>query len=152
MFNKQTKQSFTLIELLVAMAVIAILLGIGVVGISIVQRNARDTLRINKLKEIDISINGALASGKALPQYFYANVNNTSNQIYDTTSGIRVSLPDFLNRGASQPGGSWIDATTESTTAYCYWRVDTQFVIGVQLESGQIVFRSNSGYNFLQTD
>lgn len=53
----QTKsKAFTLVELLVAMAIIGIILGLALFGISAAQRNARDTQRRAAIQDINAGI------------------------------------------------------------------------------------------------
>lgn len=52
----KSKSGFTIIELLVSMLIIAMLLGLGVFGLRIMQQTGRDSQRQTKLAEIKQSI------------------------------------------------------------------------------------------------
>lgn len=137
----KSKQAFTLVELLVAMAIIAILLGLAVFGISVVQQNARDTQRRSKVNDIEIALNGMIASGQALPSSFAA-VDTTAIIIGSST----VQLPGHLQRPTGDlPGAS---ETSVSQTDYCYGRDTTLYAVGVELESGAYYHKTNSGATY----
>lgn len=147
-----TYKSFTLVELLVAMAVIAILVGLSVFGISVVQANARDTARRNKLKEIEIVLNGVIASGLTLPGGFAGSgiPQNTSSILYFPVSQGNTSmpLPDFLNRGAPDYKNEYFTSSGPTATDYCFQRVGLIYIVGLQLENGSWATKSNtSDYN-----
>lgn len=56
MSENKDKKSFTLLELLVAITIIAVLIGLGVGAINLIQAHARDTQRINDIKQLITAI------------------------------------------------------------------------------------------------
>lgn len=139
------KKAFTLVELLVAMAIIAILLGLSVVGITIVQQNARDTQRRSTVNSIEIALNGRIAGGTALPADFTVATNaaNTTSNVYlSATSSITLS--GSMVRGASP----FTTDTTATVTDYCYGMSGSIYVVGVNLEGGGFFAKTNSGATF----
>lgn len=141
----KAKKAFTLVELLVAMAIIAILLGLAVFGITIVQQNARDTQRRSKVNDVEIALAGQLAAGNSLPTAFTvaANAGNTATAAYVNAS-LTVQLPAPLSRGATP----FTNATNTAQTNYCYGVSGSLYVVGVSLEGGGVYFKSNSGATY----
>lgn len=139
------KKAFTLVELLVAMAIIAILLGLSVVGITIVQQNARDTQRRSTVNSIEIALNGQIAGGTALPSAFTvaANAGNTTSAVYVSPT-TTITLSGSMVRGASP----FTNATSATQTNYCYGMSGSIYVVGVNLEGGGTFFKTNSGGTF----
>lgn len=135
----ENKKAFTLVELLVAMAIIAILLGLAVFGITIVQQNARDTQRRSKVNDVEIALNGLIASSITLPANFTAGTATTI-----TAGSTTIQLPGALSRSAS---ATWVDDTTSAITDYCYGNTSgtSLYVVGATLEGGGTYFKSNSG-------
>lgn len=64
---KRPRSAYTLIEISVVLAVVAVLLGLGVFGISILQSNGRDTQRKAKLAEINSAIDYYLRIYNRIP-------------------------------------------------------------------------------------
>lgn len=154
--SSKAKKSFTLVELLVAMAIMAILMGLAVYGVTVVQQNVRDTARINKIKEFDVALNGELASGRSLPYTFTANGGfgtATLAYSYSPNGRVQIQLHGHLQRG--EPSGAvtplyFVTDTSPTSTNYCYSLTGTPnnvwiYVIGVKLESGKYFFRTNTG-------
>lgn len=130
------QKAFTLVELLVAMAVIAVLLGLAVFGITIVQQNARDTQRRAIINDIEIAINSAIVSGTSLPSSFTAGAQTL------TIGGASVPLSGSLQRVAS--GDTTTAATSSTLTDYCYGTSGSTYVVGLQLESGSYYYVTNA--------
>ena len=145
------KKAFTLVELLVAMAIIAILLGLSVVGITIVQQNARDTQRRAKVSDMEIAITGQLVSQQNLPYSFKTAVNlaNTETAVY-VSPNLTIQLTGSLRR--EKNGAEFTMDTNSSRTDYCYNIEGNLYVIGVALEGGSFFFKTNSGYTYNSFD
>jgi prepilin-type N-terminal cleavage/methylation domain-containing protein len=139
------KKAFTLVELLVAMAIIAILLGLAVFGISVVQQNARDTQRRAKINDFEIALNGLLTSSAALPTDLSTGDNASSTDSVEITDSMSISLDGSLVRGSD-----FTTATTASVTNYCYGQGGTTYVVGVQLEGGGWYFKTNTGQEYTE--
>src|SRR5690606_3518462 len=135
-------KAFTLVELLVAMAIIAILLALSVFGLSVLQQNARDTLRRSKVSEIEIAVAGLIAAQQPIPTSF-PDSDTTAITIGDEV----IPLPDILAR---QDTDLPSDAeTTASITDYCYGSIGNNlYVIGVKLEGGTFYYATNSGATY----
>lgn len=129
------KKSFTLIELLVAMAVIAVLLGLGVFGINIVQQNARDTQRRKMLDNFKVALIASYSSGSSVPFNFGPY---TFNSLY--IGGSLLKLEGALARVDTA------QSTTSSGTSYCYGAnpLGQTFVVGVDLEIGDSIYVTNT--------
>jgi type IV pilus assembly protein PilE len=95
MFKMQKKLSaFTLLELMVTMAIIGVLIGLAVFGISVAQRNSRDTSRKAALQSINVAI-----------QDFYTKNNNYPGYLYfNGAGGINVCASNAV--GSCSPAGS----------------------------------------------
>lgn len=142
-------KAFTLVELLVAMAIIAILLGLSIIAINIVQRNARDMVRMQKVKEIETQINGLIANKGGNWGVTFSSLQYDPNTgSFAQGGGLTINLPDFLNRGTwNHAWHAWDDPTDALTTNYCIgtsWYAPV-YVVGVALESGENFFRTNNG-------
>lgn len=124
---KRTKNAFTLIELAIGMAVIAVLITLGIVGIGIVQVNARDAERTTSIAEITNIINDYRKQFLSLP--LKANVVFSNSQL------SIVSFKNYALKGFLSPGSS----TNSSRTRYYYNIIgNSDYVLCVQLESGSI--------------
>jgi len=141
----ERKKAFTLVELLVAMAVIAILLGLAVFGITVVQQNARDTQRRTMVNDIEIALNSQIAAGQALPSNFPGNETTSI-----TIGGSTITLNAPLTRPATD-GAATLD-TTSSVTDYCYGVSGNSYVVGVDLEAGGLFFKTNTGGTYSNFD
>ena len=136
------KKAFTLVELLVAMAIIAILLGLSVVGITIVQQNARDTQRRSMVNSIEITLNSMIAAGNSVPSTFSGGAANTLT----ATNFQTINLVAPLVRNATNPFVA--GPTSAAITNYCYGGTGSIYVVGVELEGGGFFSKTNSGGTF----
>lgn len=167
-YRFNSKESFTLVELLIVMAIVAVLMGIAIYGITIVQRNTRDTARRSKLNEINIYYTELASRGNTglscmpgggncggLGAYnHYSKPTNSETLIYFPPAfGFTINIPDFLHREYDVTNSPSI-ATTSVSTNYCSSGDQSQvlYVIGVQLESGSWYIKTNSGYNYVANE
>lgn len=126
MIVKETK-AFTLIELVIGMAVIAVLMFLGLLGVSLLQKTSRDTQRTTKLAEISNIINDYKRKNQSVPDILDVTFASGKFQIRNFES---LDLEGFLAPG---------NPTTEEKTRYFYRDVTNQnFLLCVQLESGGI--------------
>ncbi len=124
---KRNKRAFTLIELTIGMAVIAVLITLGIVGIGIVQKNARDVERSNSIASITTILNDYRKQFLSLP--LKANVVFSNGQV------SIVGFKNFPLKGFLSPTSS----TDNNGTRYYYNNIsNSDYVLCVQLESGSI--------------
>lgn len=133
------KSGFSMVELIIVMAIIAVLLSISGFGITILQRNSRNTQRIATITEIK----------KAIEEYYLKygkypdDITNNSDFSYDKSSGILtldkggIEKTINLNKTGLTPSNT---TTTRDTTNYCYEKGTNanfsigKYKLGVQLE------------------
>jgi prepilin-type N-terminal cleavage/methylation domain-containing protein len=127
--NKQS--GFTLVELLVAMAIIAVLIGLAVGAISLVQRVSRDTQRRNAVAEINAQLNAYYGTNSRYPDSATAGSS-------DPTRIRRVGTDIVVGTGVVSPGGAAsAGAATDTTqTQYCYELQTNGYLLGSLLEDG----------------
>ncbi len=127
---KKTFRGFSLVELLVAMAIIGVLLGLVVFGISTAQLNSRDAQRRQKLADFQIAITDHQGRTNAYPTFSGAPTIMT---VGTTTVGL-AGPTQWQATGTTAPGAT----STANTTSYCYATNTTNFVyiVGAKLESG----------------
>ena len=98
------KRAFTIIELLIVMAVIGILITLAVVGISALQRSQRETMRLNDMRNIKVSLTD-----------FYTKYRN-----YPPSYDYLVISPDWYlcikDWSVANGGNAGIDSTCNATT------------------------------------
>jgi prepilin-type N-terminal cleavage/methylation domain-containing protein len=89
----EKKKGFSLVELLVAMAIIAVLISIAAYGISILQRNSRNTMRRKEVDNIRLTITEAeLNTNQRVTE-----ITNTGNSIsLNAGSGDSNSIGTYL--------------------------------------------------------
>jgi prepilin-type N-terminal cleavage/methylation domain-containing protein len=133
-------KAFSLVELLVAMAIIAVLLGLVGYGISVAQRNSRDTQRRQTVNDIKLGLEDYL-----IREYFYPD--NPDQQLCNGVENLVIKL-----RGDRQPIEIAVsgptkasDETTVRSTRYCY-RPDDEggYFLGALLENGEWYDASSS--------
>jgi prepilin-type N-terminal cleavage/methylation domain-containing protein len=117
------RRAFTLVELMVAMAIIAVLLGMTVFGISAAQRVLRDNQRRKAVEDVALVLNEYLATFSEYPD----DITFTSNTVTVAT-GYTVSLTGIAQAATT---------TDASQTAYCYELSTDGYKLGVVLESGE---------------
>ena len=100
-----TLKAFTFIELIVGMAVIAVLITLGLGGISILQQNARDTERTNTLSSIANLINDGKVLGLFIGRTEYGPraLGNRSIIVKPTEKETHENLNTKLKRTEIMP-------------------------------------------------
>ncbi len=119
----ERNKAFTLVELMVAMAIIAVLLGMTVFGISAAQRVLRDNQRRKAVEDIALVLNEYLATYSEYP-----------DDITFTSSTVTIATGyDATLNGIAQAATT----TDAAQSAYCYELVSDGYKLGVVLESGE---------------
>jgi type II secretory pathway pseudopilin PulG len=117
----------SLLELIIIMAIISVLVGLGLVGLRILQTNDRDTQRITKLAEIKTVVNNYYLTKSRYPasadfQFVSAEQLRIGNQF--------VALPGLLKRSSSP--------TSTASETYYYYEVRADgILLCVKRESGE---------------
>ena len=138
MNNKYTRQAYSMVEVLVVMGVIAVLVGLGFVGISLAQRASRDEDRKAAAALIQSAVN----------DYFRVNASypvENSSLLWSANSvvigGKSVTLEGYRNYS--------VTSTDASRTRYIYMKNSSGYIICVQLEGGGW-FRTGTGSDELK--
>ncbi len=134
MNNGQKKlKAFTLLELIVAMAIIAVLVGLSVIGITTVQRSSRDTERLAALEAINLEVEAWYGNNGSYPSSIvFDNAADTVAVGGTVIAGGRaVTLP----KGVASAINTALTATSSTETDYCYTTTaGTAYSLGVRLE------------------
>lgn len=125
-------KAFTLLELIVAMAIIAILVGLSILGIDTVQRSSRDTERKTVLKAISNELIDYFGNNQTYPPSS-GIVFNSTNQTVNINNLITLDLTPATNLLPAEA-----TASTYNGSIYCYTRSNnnTDYSLGVHLENG----------------
>jgi prepilin-type N-terminal cleavage/methylation domain-containing protein len=146
----QEQKGFTLVELLVAMAIIAILIGMAVFGINVVQQNARDTQRRAAVSDIEIALNSEIVAGRTLNTSFDTALPLGANQYTGTAGSITIgSTVITLNAPLTRADDATAGIIRNSSTSdFCYAATGNTYVVGVALETGGFFYKTNSGNQY----
>jgi len=124
-------KGFTLLELIVAMAIIAVLIGLSLLGIQTVQRSSRDTARRETLDAINLEVTDYYGNKNSYPAVANMAINRVNNTIQIGSGGKTVAL-----QGAAVPLAATATASTTAGSVYCYSVSGNSYSLGVNLESG----------------
>ena len=131
MYVNQKFKGFTLLELIVAMAIIAVLIGLSLLGIQTVQRSSRDTQRRTLIEAANLEITDYYGSENLYPASGTVTINRTTNVMIIGTGGKTIPLT-----GAGLPLLASATVSTTAGSVYCYTQSGNTYSIGVNLESG----------------
>ena len=131
MVETKKLQGFTLLELIVAMAIIAVLIGLSLLGIQTVQRSSRDTQRRSFVDAVNLEITDYYGSRNLYPASGTVTINRTTNVVTVGTGGKTITLT-----GAGLPLAAAATASTSAGSVYCYTQSGNTYSFGVNLESG----------------
>lgn len=114
----KNKKAFTLVELLVAMAIIGVLVGLAIFGISTAQRAQRDTERKTALQDIHLGIQSFYETHGVYP----STATFTESSITLGSGGTKTFVVELKGAGKSTGAPCNILATTSLTTSTrtCY--------------------------------
>lgn len=146
-------KGFTLVELLVAMAIIGVLLGLSLFGISAAQRNSRETARRAALSDINAGIADYFSQTGRFPEYLYFKqgfvvINATGAATCPTTgSCVEVPLQGAANAGTAGTRlgtttnvtscpTTFVGTTSADTSSYKFNKTADGYILAVMLESG----------------
>jgi prepilin-type N-terminal cleavage/methylation domain-containing protein len=132
----KNKKAFTLIELLVAMAIIGVLIGLSIFGLSAAQRAQRDTERRAALQDMNIGVQAYYEKYGIYPVAF--EIKDVNNVIFCSQTDCTVATAKSVsvpikgaatavaaNYGAAAAANTIAAATsalantTTTATAYC---------------------------------
>lgn len=102
------KKAFTLLELMVAMGILAVLVGLSIIGIQTVQRSLRNTQRDDVMGAVNLKI-----------QDIYTNTGTYPDVVF-TPDAVFVDGEEYYKLEGAQKGTTSAEGTTPAGTAYCY--------------------------------
>lgn len=165
MYNMQKKLAgFTLLELMVTMAIIGVLIGLALFGISAAQSAARDTSRKSAIQDINVGIQKLYSITNAYPGNI-AFVNSPATAIISTTgittiAGCSAAPSTCIAvglKGAAVPSntgtvnltnGKLGVATSNQGTDYCFNYSGTGgYELGAILESAVFAYGGTATAN-----
>ncbi len=120
-------KGFTLLELIIAMAIVAVLIGLSVIGIQTVQRSQRDTERRAYLNTINLEITAYYGDTSTYPAT--VTITGTPRITVNISANRTVTL-----KGAAVSLAASATASTSQGSKYCYGVSGNDYVIGVHLE------------------
>ncbi len=128
----KTKKGFSLVELLVAMAIIAVLISIAAFGISIVQRNARNTQRRKELDNLRLTITEVeMNSQSVLSGISGSNTITVSTSKGSSTYNVSSA---FSTVTVAAPCSLTTEEASSTAIYLCYNSATTPRTIGTRLE------------------
>ena len=122
------KSAFTLVELMVAMAIIGVLLGLAIYGVTAAQRSQRDTERKAALQDINIGIQSYVDTAGQQPSniIFVRNTGTTTDPGYAYVGGTAAvgvnpaacagNCKKVPLKGAANPSVNGTNTTTVATS------------------------------------
>jgi len=127
-------KAFTLVELIVGMAIIAILVGLSILGLATVQRSVRDTQRVATLESINLEVEALRGA-----QGVYPTLNATAVASATTLTLVSNTTISVGTRAITLSGPTTNAATTTADgTDYCYAASATRsdYCLRASLENG----------------
>jgi|GEM_PF-2119662 len=167
--NRKSVSGFSLIELLVAMGIIAVLLALVAFGISIAQRNSRDTQRRQIGKDVEVkmadiyNIYGRYPLSEDRGDLLgYPNDQNYAVGYFAVGSApvaypdqIRISIMGIGSDSVPLKGAQRRSGLTDTgSTQYCYCAPPSggRYVFGVRLEANMNPANNTTGWVFYGPD
>ncbi|MCS7317172.1 MAG: type II secretion system GspH family protein [Candidatus Dojkabacteria bacterium] len=138
-YNSKSK-GFTILELIVAMAIIAVLATLGVAGISIVQRSARDAERRAVIEQIAALMEEFRGANGRYPEVVgrVSSSNLTQLRICATSACTSSRIIELKGSAVLFSTNPTSGLSTPEGTVYCFTRTanGAAYSIGASLESG----------------
>lgn len=151
---------FTLVELLVAMAIIGVILGLAIFGISAAQRNSRETQRKSAAQDINAGVADYYTKYSSYPTYicpvgssFVLRTTNvvtacntaTENCVTVPTAGSSVASGTTCLGGTVGTAVKMTTGTSTSNTAWCFGPATDGYALGFKGEDPATFDRNNYG-------
>jgi prepilin-type N-terminal cleavage/methylation domain-containing protein len=135
------KKGYTFLELIIAMAVVAILMGLGFAGIATLQMSQRNTERRKGIESINLEVIAFQGDTGKFPARIEINPNTGLVKICEIsnlgcTTGI---VKNTTVKGAALPISN-LPASTPAGSAYCYVITGASYSLAVGLEGGASAF------------
>ena len=92
--NSKKIPGFTLIELLVTIAIIAILSGISIYGLSAIRNKAQDTSKLSTLREVEIALEAYKSVNGKYPTTSYYSTASADPTYFASTFIKKIPTPD----------------------------------------------------------
>ncbi|MBD3363057.1 prepilin-type N-terminal cleavage/methylation domain-containing protein, partial [Candidatus Dojkabacteria bacterium] len=127
-FNKDyvLRRAFSLVELLIVMGVIAVLLSITAYGLSVLNRNSRNSQRVEAINQLKIEVEKYYLDNGRYPDTSDFQESGDEIQLCDGNDCTSIeSKGGMLNPGST---------TDKHTTAFCYNKGTSSYSLGVQIE------------------
>lgn len=146
-------KGFTILELIIGMAIVAVLMGLGIAGISTLQQSTRNTERRTALEAVYTEIEAMRGDFGAYPEQVKVVTYSSSSTTLvlcqksgsGTSCGTGGSRNVTLSNSAYVVQNSTEAASTTTESVYCYSRPSsTSFSLAVSLEGGSAPFAYGS--------
>jgi len=153
MLMKSTK-GFTLVEVIVVLAIIAVISGLSIVGISTLQRSSRDANRLKTLENIKAEISRIQSQTGRVPS---ENDFTWGTERITIATSAGTKVVDAKGIATPKNGSANICSPTAesdtSGTVYCYRVERDGYILGADKEAGIIdVGTSNTKFESLRTN
>lgn len=119
-------KGFTLLELIIGMAIVAVLMGLSILGIQTVQRSSRDTARRAAVNAIQLEIEAIRADTGSYPTSI--SMVTATRVVTFNPSSRTLTLTDAAQTPRT--------ATGQDGTQYCYAVSSGVYQFGAALEAG----------------
>lgn len=129
-FSKKNLDGFTLIELLVVIAIIGILASVVLVNLNNARRTARDTVRVNQLKQIQQTVEFYYQEHDRYPD----NGSTWTNSCSDPTGYIPGLVPQYIAILPVDPANCK-PAPWGETFNFWYYSNGSVYIFGVHNET-----------------
>lgn len=151
--RNRSLKGFTILELIIGMAIVAVLMGLGIAGITTLQQSTRNTERRNALQSVYTEVEAMRGDFGAYPEQIKVVTYSTSSTVIvlcqragsGTSCGTGGSRNVTLANSAYIVQNSTENSSNTTESVYCYSRPSaTSFSVAVLLEGGANPFAYGS--------